>query len=68
MFDNLCSQSESGQANAFSAEHFPFGPQKRAFYRGKSLIGPRILITMQLIIDAKHEFKSLQAQNSRPAN
>ena len=30
----------------FQPAHFPFGPQKRVFYRGQFVIWPRVLIIM----------------------
>ena len=31
----------------FQPAHFPFGPQKGAFYRGQFVIWPRVLIIME---------------------
>ena len=43
---HLCSQSVSGRQIYFQPAHFPFGPQKGAFYRGQFVIWPRVLIIM----------------------
>ena len=34
----------------FQPAHFPFGPQKDAFYRGQFVIWPRVLIIMNILI------------------